>query len=47
MRRASPGPQQQGIDQRLMGAVPGATHREVGQDGYLVPPEFRDTIWER
>jgi HK97 family phage major capsid protein len=48
VRRASPGPQQQGFDPRLMNAaVPSGTHRELGQDGYLVPPEFRDTIWER
>jgi HK97 family phage major capsid protein len=48
VRRASPGPQNQGIDQRLMhAAVPAGTHRELGADGYLVPPEFRDTIWER
>lgn len=48
VRRASPGPQNQGIDQRLMqAAVPSGTHRELGADGYLVPPEFRDTIWER
>jgi HK97 family phage major capsid protein len=48
VRRASPGPQSQGIDPRLMhAAVPSGTHRELGADGYLVPPEFRDTIWER
>lgn len=51
VRRASPGPQQQGIDPRLIGAPAGAvptnTHRELGQDGYLVPAEFRDSIWER
>jgi HK97 family phage major capsid protein len=48
VRRASPGPQSQGIDPRLMhAAVPSGTHRELGADGYLVPPEFRDSIWER
>lgn len=48
VRRASPGPQQQGIDPRLYigAAVPANTHREIGQDGYFVPPEFRDRIWE-
>lgn len=46
VRRASPGPQQGVFDSRLQSAVPSATHLEHGQDGYLVPPEFRDRIWE-
>lgn len=35
-----------GHDGRLYAAVPSATHREHGSDGYVVPPEFRDRIWE-
>lgn len=45
VRRASAGAADFQIDPRLA-AVPGATHREYGQDGYMVPPEFRDRIWE-
>lgn len=45
VRRASAGAADFQIDPRLA-AVPSATHREYGQDGYMVPPEFRDRIWE-
>lgn len=48
VRRASAGAPDYAVDSRLTpnAAVPGATHTESGQDGYMVPPEFRNRIWE-
>ena len=48
VHRSSPGPQQNGVDQRLFqGAAPGNTAIErTSPDGYMVPPEFRDSIWQ-
>jgi HK97 family phage major capsid protein len=47
--RASPGHPSFAIDPRLApnAALNSAAHREAGQDGYLVPAEYRDRIWER
>lgn len=47
--RASPGHPSFAIDQRLApnAALTSAAHREAGQDGYMVPAEYRDRIWER
>jgi HK97 family phage major capsid protein len=47
--RASPGHPSFAIDPRLApnAALTGSAHREAGQDGYLVPAEYRDRIWER
>lgn len=47
--RASPGHPSFAIDPRLApnAALTGAAHREAGQDGYMVPAEYRDRIWER
>jgi HK97 family phage major capsid protein len=47
--RASPGHPSFAIDPRLApnAALTSAAHREAGQDGYLVPAEYRDRIWER
>ena len=45
--RGSAGAPNFAIDARLNAADPTGFHREGGsRDGYLVPPEFRDRIWE-